>query len=410
MLASAAPRRLLLALPQSLFDLGSGAAVSMRLMACQLASSGWQVQAVCTSATESGRLGLPPVGSRWPSVSRRYLAPAEPGEPPRWQIRDSGVDFEVWALPEGTRQDWARLVGAAWERGVVRRLLALQPAVLFTFGADPSDHRIAAAARAAGRAVVLALHNLAYLGRSLPPHDALLLPSAHMAARHADVSPGCTGTLPPPMWDADTAVSTHEPVFFTFFNPEPAKGVELVIRLAALQPDWPFLVVAGRAGGAEFAATASRLGIDPSKLHNVTVSAGGVPVREVLALARAVLVPSLVEEAAGRVAAEAIANGIPVIVSDSGALPETVTPGGQVVPLRRTAGGVLQVDEAGVDRWLAALQTLADEAGWRQASARARAASTRWQVAAQARATDTWFSQVAESVVASAKRPSRGGG
>ena len=63
MLASAAPRRLLLALPQSLFDLGSGAAVSMRLMACQLASSGWQVQAVCTSATESGRLGLPPVGS-----------------------------------------------------------------------------------------------------------------------------------------------------------------------------------------------------------------------------------------------------------------------------------------------------------------------------------------------------------
>ena len=29
------------------------------------------------------------------------------------------------------------------------------------------------------------------------------------------------------------------------------------------------------------------------------------------------------------------------------------------------------------------LQTLADEAGWRQASARARAASTRWQVAAQ---------------------------
>ena len=44
------------------------------------------------------------------------------------------------------------------------------------------------------------------------------------------------------------------------------------------------------------------------------------------------LVPSL-EEAAGRVAAEALLNGIPVIASDCGGLPETLRGGGFVLPL-----------------------------------------------------------------------------
>lgn len=395
-------RRLLLALPQSLFDLGSGAAVSMRLLACQLARSGWQVQALCTSATESGRLGLPPEGARWPMASRRRLPPDAPGAPPRWAIQDSGVAFEVLALPEGTRQDWARLAGAAYEHRLNALLRDFKPAVLLTFGAEAQDHRIAAAARASGCAVVLALHNLAYLGLSLPPHDALLLPSAYMAGRYAGATAQPIGILSPPLWDADSAVAAHDPVFFTFFNPEPAKGAELVVRLAAALPALPFMVVAGRAGGPQFAAMARLLGHDPARLHNVTVSAGGVPVRELLALTRAVLMPSLVEEAAGRVAAEALANGIPVLVSDSGALPDTVTPGGQVLPLLRGAGGALQVDEAGVARWAAALQALADDEIWHQASARAQEARARWSVAHQAAQANAWFSQVADAAGARA--------
>lgn len=391
-----ASRRLLLALPQSPFDLGSGAAVSTRLLAYQLALRGWSVRAVCTSATESGRSGLPPVSSRWDASARVRLPPSEPGGVQRWHIADSGVDFEVWELPEGTRQDWARVAGSAFDRRIDALIGEFVPNVLLAYGAEERDHRIAAVARARGCTVVLALHNLAYQSIALPPHDALLVPSQFLVGRYRNVTRRPIGALPPPMWDPDTRVDSHEGVFFTFFNPERAKGAELVVRLAAALPELPFLIVAGRAGGPEFAAIAQRLGYDPTNLRNVTVSPGGVLVREVLALTRAVLMPSLVEEAAGRVAAEALANGIPAIVSDSGALPETVIPGGQVVPWHRDTGGLATIDEAGLARWVAAVQKLADEDHWRDACAVAEATRVRWNVADQASCADAWFSRIAD--------------
>ncbi len=385
--------RLLLALPQSLFDLASGAAVSMRLLACQLASRGWQVRAVCTSATESGRSGLPPVGTRWPAAARQPLPPVSTNAPERWRIADGGVDFEVWALPDGTRQDWAQHANPAFDTHLAATLQAFQPDIWLSFGAEARDHQLAAAAQAQGCAVVLALHNLAYRDLPLPAHDALLMPSAYLARRYAGKTAATIGVLPPPIWDDDTRVASNEPIFFTFFNPEPAKGAELIVRLAAALPALPFLVVGGRAGSPEFAALAQRCGFGQG-LANVTMSPGGVPVRDVLALTRAVLMPSLVDEAAGRVAAEALANGIPVLASDSGALPDTVTPGGQVVPLGRDARGLARVDDDTVARWCAAVERLANDTAWQAARDAAQAASTRWQPGPQAAAADAWFSGV----------------
>ena len=50
------------------------------------------------------------------------------------------------------------------------------------------------------------------------------------------------------------------------------------------------------------------------------------------ALTKILLVPSLFPEPFGRVAAEALINGIPPLVSDRGALPETVAGAGRVLP------------------------------------------------------------------------------
>ncbi len=52
-----------------------------------------------------------------------------------------------------------------------------------------------------------------------------------------------------------------------------------------------------------------------------------------LGLTRLLVVPSVFPEPFGRVAAEAMINGIPALVSDRGALPETVGDGGIVLPL-----------------------------------------------------------------------------
>lgn len=343
------PRRLLVALPQSLFDRASGAAVSMRHAACLLARQGWSVRLLCTSATESGRPGLP--------LADEDLA---------------GAVLELIRLPDGTGRDWAAHDGGAFEARAMALLSDFAPDLLLTFGADAMEHRLCAAARARGTRVLLALHNLAYRHRALPAHDALLMPSRFLQR--------CYGrpalVLPPPLWDDDVLARSQDPVFATFVNPELEKGADLVARLAARCPEWPFLVVEGRAGGGRFAAAARAAGLDPAALANVQVVAGGSRLREVLALTRVVLMPSRVEEAAGRVAAEALANGLPALVADRGGLPEMVEGAGTVIPWAD------DLDDT-VGRWAAALQPLAGDAAWRDAAARARTVAPRWRAAAQ---------------------------
>ena len=55
--------------------------------------------------------------------------------------------------------------------------------------------------------------------------------------------------------------------------------------------------------------------------------------RHFWSVTRVCLMPSLVAETQGLVAVEAMANGIPVIASDRGALPETLGGAGIVLPL-----------------------------------------------------------------------------
>lgn len=351
--------RLLIAQPQSLFDRSSGAAVSMRHLGCLLAARGWEVRAVCTSASEDGRRAAP-----------------------RPDDDLGGMRVQQITLPEGTARDWARHDGGRFEAAVMRALTQSQPDLLLTFGADPLEHRLCTAARTQGVPVLLALHNLAYrdLGLQLPPADGLLLPSQFMARAYADV-PLPAVVLPPPLWPADVQVTTHDPVFATFVNPEPEKGARLVARLAALRPNWPLLVVQGRAGAGRFAAAVRDVGGEPATLPQVHEVPGGVPVRELLAVTRVLLMPSRVAEAAGRLAAEAVANGIPTLVSARGGLPEMVEGCGTVIE------GDPE-DPATAAHWAQALDRLQDDAGWGAAAARARQASTRWQAAVQAAAAD----------------------
>lgn len=364
-------RRLLLAQPQSLFDRGSGAAVSMRHLACQLASQGWQVRLLCTSATETGAPGLP-------------LDDEDLG----------GAQLELIRLPDGTGRDFAQHDGGAFEARARALLAEFEPDLLLSFGADALEHRLCAAARARGTRVVLALHNLAYLRLNLPPCDALFVPSEFMARRYRGLVSAPLQVLPPPMWDPDVLVARHDPIFATFVNPEPEKGARLVAQLAARCTDWPFLVVESRAGAGRFVAAARDAGLDPARLGHVRVSPGGRALRDALSVTRVVLMPSLVEEAAGRVAAEALANGIPALVSDQGGLPEMVAGAGTVIAWSRSADGAPLDDDAALDRWTAELQALTEDGAWRAAAARALAVAPRWRSAAQAAAAVDWLEAI----------------
>jgi len=177
--------------------------------------------------------------------------------------------------------------------------------------------------------------------------------------------------LEPPI-DWSTVVAPAESrAFVTFVHPAPHKGLLLFARLADMlgsrRPDVPILVVqSGRSGGGLNAIP----GIDFGKYPQI-MAAPAVPApADYFALTRILLVPSVWDEPFGRVAAEAMINSIPAIVSDRGSLPDVVGGdfssggGGRVVPLPGwlTADSTRLPTEHEVEPWFDAVCALWDDA------------------------------------------------
>ena len=85
-------------------------------------------------------------------------------------------------------------------------------------------------------------------------------------------------------------------------------------------------------------------------LSNVTLLPARNDMRSIYGKCRILLVPSLWEEAYGRVAVEAQISGIPVVASNRGGLPEAV--GG---------GGILVNPESPISEWVSAVRELWDD-------------------------------------------------
>jgi glycosyltransferase involved in cell wall biosynthesis len=132
-----------------------------------------------------------------------------------------------------------------------------------------------------------------------------------------------------------------------FVNPVPAKGVERAIALARARPDIPFAFVRLWSIGDDALARLRRTAYE---LGNVELRETHPDPRTVYRDARVMLVPSVCQEAWGRVASEAQASGIPAIASAVGGLPEAVGD-----------AGVLVEPDAGLEAWEQALSSLWDD-------------------------------------------------
>ena len=116
------------------------------------------------------------------------------------------------------------------------------------------------------------------------------------------------------------------------------------------------------------------LGIDLGKLKNITILPNTHDPRRFYAITRLLLMPSLWNESFGRAAAEAMLNGIPVLASNRGALPETVGDAGFLfdIPARYTPETRDVPTAAEVDPWVETIIRLWDDAAeygrWSQAA------------------------------------------
>jgi glycosyltransferase involved in cell wall biosynthesis len=257
-----------------------------------------------------------------------------------------------------------------------------RPQVLLTYGGHPVSLELMARARRRDIPVVFHLRNCAYTKAStFADVDAIVVPSEFTRRFYAErLGLECT-VIPSPV-DPDRVVAPdRQPHYLTFVNPIPEKGLTVFARIARelgrRRPDIPLLVVEGR----QTADALTEVGLDLSGLTNLYRMANTPDPRHFYRVTQALLLPVLWPETFGRVGVEALANGLPVLASDRGALPEVLGGAGLLfsIPARCTpeSGAVPTAEE--VAPWVAAIERIWDDPAWEaELQARARAAAGRY--------------------------------
>ena len=174
--------------------------------------------------------------------------------------------------------------------------------------------------------------------------DVHLITNSEFAARRYREMVGLASVALPPLFRRELYIGPRDPRNVTFINPHPAKGCELAFKIAERCHNIPFRFIQSWALGDEHLAFVRA---QLEKIRNVRFQRRTQNMRKVYSQAKIVLVPSQCEEAWGRVASEAQFNGIPVVATNIGGLPESVGP-----------GGILIEPGSSVDIWVEAVRRL----------------------------------------------------
>jgi hypothetical protein len=271
---------------------------------------------------------------------------------------------------------------AQYEALLTQLLDDFAPDQLIACNSHPMIQAALAAAQKRGVTTAYAVRGFGYYDPRYFAHvDHAFTCSEFLTALYHDTVSLISTPIEPPI-DWSTVVAPRESrAFVTFVNPSPHKGLLLFARLADMlgsrRPDIPILVVQSSQSGGSLNAIP---GIDFSNYPQI-MAAPPVPTpADYFALTRILLVPSVWEEPFGRVAAEAMINAIPPIVSDRGSLPHVVGGdfsaggGGRVVPIPDWLSVTTKrvPSEQDVEPWFDAVCALWDDpALYRAVSARA---------------------------------------
>jgi glycosyltransferase involved in cell wall biosynthesis len=339
--------RILLAIHNAYTDHTSGAAQSMRILMQWLAEAGHDVRVLGTARFDARppgdlmqHLAEHGVSARRSPPSKAFLRTVKrvgnlgPGRPTLdFTLNSVPVRMLLTKAPPNTPAD--RFEGDQFLFLLDEILTGFSPNVLVTYGAQPVVQEALRRARAAGALTVFTLRNRGYENRRFYDHvDHVFTTSPYLTEVYRQqIGLRSVGIESPIEW-ADVEAPDDLRRFVTFVNPSPGKGSMLFARLADMlgtaRPDIPLLVV-------QSATTAGALnavpGLDFNKYPHIMAAPATPRPADFFALTRILLVPSAVAESFGRVAAEALVNGIPPIVSNRGGLPQTVGGGGIVLNL-----------------------------------------------------------------------------
>jgi glycosyltransferase involved in cell wall biosynthesis len=181
---------------------------------------------------------------------------------------------------------------------------------------------------------------------------------------------------------AELLNSWRPDVVVTYVNPQPHKGVFVVARIAEVlgreRPDIRLLVVESR-GASDWVGAANPALAGAENLFRMNNTPDP---RDYYRVSHVVLMPSVWQESFGRVAAEAMINGIPVLGSTRGALPEVIGDEELLleIPVKYTPESRELPSHEEVRPWVEAIERLWDDkAYYREVSDRCRKRSALWE-------------------------------
>ena len=384
-------RLLSLASRDYLDDADPGAAAH-RAFVAGLAGAGIAVEVLTGSTLAAGPEGDPSarLAARGRVASGAALAPPGGIIPATWPYPPSHLRTEVDGHPVHLLRGPSTLPHEPDDDEVAAFLSILdhlldtaRPDALLAHGAD----RLAADALRRGRSrglpTALRLrHRGPHDPRAIAADDALLAPSRALADELRESTGRPCTALPDFVDPARVRTDAGDRKYLVFVNPTPANGLPAFARIAdelgQRRPDIPLLAVAGPDGREHL----DRCGLDLKAHGNVDLMKPPSDPRAVWARAKVALAPALDGSCPPAAAIEAIINGLPVVASDRGALPEVLGSSGVALPLpdRVTPATRILPTAEEVVPWVAAIARLWDDPDhYAEHRRRALAEARRWE-------------------------------
>lgn len=322
-------------LPQ---DPASGAARSDRSICELLAGLGFRVRCLGTTATEHKRPEPALDYLRGMGIKPRVETSDASDARPILRFERRGIDYTLLDTGDHDVLSWMPRHDARFNALLAGIVEAERPDITLLFGGLPQERHRRWMLREAGSIIVFSVRNWGYLNpRAFEDIDAVITPSRFVSDRYRAAIGLDSTPLPLPIVEADVVARQREPTFVTFINPTAEKGAAVVARVAeeicTRRDDIHFMVIEARQTAGNIVRFGRHGGFDLRRHNRIMASPGTTSPAAIYAATKVLLVPSVWEEPAGRVGAEAMVNGVPAVVSDRGGLAETCRGGGFVIPL-----------------------------------------------------------------------------
>ena len=374
----------------SFLDDSNGAAIASRALMQSMGRRGIVVEALCGTSLDIDREIDP---AAW--LAERGWAAEERGggwtvgaagvraDPPlHFRLTIDGVPVTIHRGPTTRPHEPGDEECAGFLRLLDATMDRFEPGVLIGYGGSQIAAKAFRNAKERGIATIFALHNFLY--RNVGPFADVdrVLVASNFSARYHREALGLDCDVLPNLVDLDRVRAERvESGYVTFVNPSSEKGVYAFARIAdelgRRRPDIPVLVVEGR--GDE--RTLADCGLDLRARGTVSLMSHTNDPRAFWGVTRVCLLPSLWWENQPLVAVEALVNGVPVLGSNRGGIPEALGGAGVVLPLpdRLTPVTKLLPTAEEVAPWVEAVIQLWDDREWyEEHRRRALAEARRW--------------------------------